>query len=452
MDCLCLGLEEEDEFDLWADPKQLFQRDLTGNFMDYPTENNEIKFNLRVQILFVLTLLASFLSFSGQAKAEGANPSLSALTYRMVGDDLRMRVVIMFDNEPTFSTLLLDNPHRLVLDMPETRFGFDEKSLAPRGMISRVRYGLVGPNRSRLILTFRGPFNVETIRVTKNEDAPGYQLVADITATSSGEFAAKIQSQRDITGSTERVAPPVGVKAALERDPSRPFTVMIDPGHGGIDSGAESISGLMEKNLTLAFSLELRDRLAQEDGIRVLMTRDNDTFLRLSERVRLAREEEADLFISIHADTVNQHDIRGATVYTISDKASDAVARAMAERENKADNVAGIVAEDFPEVADILLDLTRRETHTFSLSFAEKVISHLRGEISLINNPHRFAGFQVLRAPDVPSVLIEIGYLSNAQDEKLLSDPQWRYKLADRIALAVKAFKAFRRPSHLSKG
>jgi len=183
-----------------------------------------------------------------------------------------------------------------------------------------------------------------------------------------------------------------------------------------------------------------------------MMTRDDDTFLRLSERVRLARQYEADLFISIHADTINQGDIRGATVYTISDKASDSVARAMAERENKSDSVAGAVPEELPEVADILLDLTRRETHTFSLSFAEKVISSLQGEVNLINNPHRFAGFQVLRAPDVPSVLIEIGYLSNAEDEKLISNPEWRRKLADRIARAVKAFEIQKHPDTLSKG
>src|SRR5690606_1065135 len=199
---------------------------------------------------------------------------------------------------------------------------------------------------------------------------------------------------------------PVATSLSEPNGGMRPFTIMIDPGHGGIDSGAESLSGLQEKNLTLAFGRELRDRIAQEKNIRVLMTRDDDTFLRLSERVRLARQHEADLFISIHADTVNQHDIRGATVYTISDKASDAVARAMAERENRADAVAGNIPEALPEVADILMDLTRRETHTFSLNFAEKVISNLHGKVNLINNPHRFAGFQVLRAPDVPSVLI----------------------------------------------
>lgn len=381
---------------------------------------------------------------------------LSALTFRMAGDDLRTRIVVMFDNKPNLSTLLLDNPHRLVIDLPETRFGFDEKSLAPRGLVSRVRYGLVGKNRSRLILTLSGPFKVEDLRVLKNENAEGYRLVADIVATSDREFAERLASRHDVTASTDRTEKrtekPVAAMGAGDADGPRPFTVMIDPGHGGIDSGAESLSGIKEKNLTLAFGRELRDRLKQEKNIEVLMTRDDDTYLRLSERVRLARQHEADLFISIHADTINQSGIRGATVYTISDKASDSVARAMAERENKSDSLAGAAPEEQPEVTDILLDLTRRETHTFSLSFAEKVIHSLEGEVNLINNPHRFAGFQVLRAPDVPSVLIEIGYLSNPDDEKLITDPAWRGRMADRIALAVRAFEALKQPASLSKG
>ncbi|MFS2326597.1 N-acetylmuramoyl-L-alanine amidase [Brucella sp. H1_1004] len=394
----------------------------------------------------LLAMLCAALLHISQAKA-ASNAPLSALTYRMAGDDLRMRVVVMFDQEPKFSTLLLANPHRLVFDLPETRFGFDENSLAARGIVSRVRYGSIGKNRSRLILTLRGPFDVENVQVIKNETTSGYRLVADIVATSDQQFEAKRAAPHDVTGSTSlKVASP-----SIDSEP-RPFIVMIDPGHGGIDSGAESLSGIKEKDLTLAFGEELRDRLAKESNIKVLMTRDDDTFLRLSERVRLARQYSADLFISIHADTINQGDIRGATVYTISDKASDSVARAMAERENKSDSIGGAAPEELPEVADILLDLTRRETHTFSLSFAEKVIGALQGEVNLINNPHRFAGFQVLRAPDVPSVLIEIGYLSNAEDEKLISNPQWRRKLADRIATAIKAFELQKHPGTLSRG
>ncbi len=379
------------------------------------------------------------------AAPAAAQTPLSALTFRMAGDDLRTRIVVMFDGEPKISTLLLGNPHRLAIDLPETRFGFDRASLAPRGLVSAVRYGLVGKGRSRLILTLRGPFRVEGLRVAKNESAPGYRLMADIVATSDREFAEALKGGADVTGSTTP-------SPAAEPAGPRPFVVVVDPGHGGVDSGAESVTGAKEKDLTLAFGKQLRDRLAQEPNLKVVMTRDDDTFLRLSERVRIARQNEADLFISIHADTVNQHDIRGATVYTISDKASDAVARAMAERENKADAAGGAVAEEPPEVTDILQDLTRRETHSFSLSFAEKVVNHLEGEVNLINNPHRAAGFQVLKAPDVPSVLIEIGYLSNPEDEKLISDPVWRAKFVDRITQAVETFEAMKRPQSMSKG
>lgn len=403
---------------------------------------------LRLLVLAIVFIVSFFHAVTTFAAGETHNP-LTALTFRMAGDDLRTRVVVMFDREPEITTRLFNNPHRLVMELPETRFGFDEKSLAARGLVSHVRYGMASKGRSRLILTLRGPFKVEDLRILKNESASGYRLVADIVASSDREFVEQLKRGADITGSTGRSA---NLTSDRQDEAGRPFTVMIDPGHGGIDAGAESLSGIKEKELTLAFGFELRDRLAQEKNIKVMMTRDDDRFLRLSERVRIARQHEADLFISIHADTINQHDIRGATVYTISDKASDSVARAMAERENKSDNLAGNVPEDVPEVADILLDLTRRETHTFSLSFAEKVIQNLKGEVGLINNPHRFAGFQVLRAPDVPSVLIEIGYLSNSEDEKLISSPEWRKKLADRIALAIKAYESARRPAVLSRG
>ncbi|MBQ0708244.1 N-acetylmuramoyl-L-alanine amidase [Ochrobactrum sp. AP1BH01-1] len=407
--------------------------------------------SLQWLLLLVALLSGLYLQAAPVIAADRVTSPLAALTFRMAGDDLRTRIVVMFDREPKLSTLLLDNPHRLVVDLPETRFGFDERSLEARGLVSRVRYGLVGKGRSRLILTLRGPFKVEDLRVLKNESAPGYRLVADIVATSDREFADQMKGRKEITSSTNRDEKPVEA-GSQNGVATRPFTVMIDPGHGGIDSGAESLSGIKEKDLTLAFGKELRDRLAQDVNIKVLMTRDDDTFLRLFERVRIARQHEADLFISIHADTINQHDIRGATVYTISDKASDSVARAMAERENKSDTLAGAVPDEQPEVTDILLDLTRRETHTFSLSFAKKVIHSLQGQVNLINNPHRFAGFQVLRAPDVPSVLIEIGYLSNAEDEKLISNPEWRKKLADRLANAIKAFEALKHPARMSKG
>jgi N-acetylmuramoyl-L-alanine amidase len=377
-----------------------------------------------------------------------AAEDLAALTYQAAGDELRTRIVINFDHEPDVSTMLLGEPHRLAIDLPKTVFAFDKKSVEPRGLITDVRYGMIDDSRSRLIFMLKGPFEVERLDVIKNDTSPGYRLVADLVSSSDRKFADALKNQNQTTAST--VVAPKGDRLAsaapdeVSKAP-KPFTVVVDAGHGGIDSGAESASGSLEKNVTLMFAQQLRDELVKLPGIRVEMTRNDDTFLRLSERVRIARQYEADLFISIHADTINRGNIRGATVYTVSDKASDADSRAMADRENRADAVAGISFDnETPEIADILMDLTRRETHTFSLSFAKTVVKSLKKDVNLINNPHRFAGFQVLRAPDVPSVLVEIGYLSNQDDEKLMLDPEWRSHVAERLAAAVGEFASMK--------
>ncbi|ATU91885.1 N-acetylmuramoyl-L-alanine amidase [Phyllobacterium zundukense] len=385
-----------------------------------------------------------FLVFLQAGEPSRAADELAALTYQVAGDELRTRIVINFDREPDVSTMLLDQPHRLAIDMPKAVFAFDKKSTEPRGLVTDVRYGLIDDQRSRLIFTLKGPFAVEQLNVIKNDSSPGYRLVADFVASSDRQFAEALKTQNATTASTEGAPKGDRLAAAAPNEVSKapkPFTVVIDPGHGGIDSGAESASGIMEKNVTLMFAQQLRDELSKFPGLRVEMTRNGDEFMRLTERVRVARQYEADLFISIHADTINRGNIRGATVYTVSDKASDAESRAMADRENRSDAVAGITFDnETPEIADILMDLTRRETHTFSLSFAKTVVKSLKKDVNMINNPHRFAGFQVLRAPDVPSVLVEIGYLSNPEDEKLMLDPAWRGHVAERLASAVGEF------------
>lgn len=391
-----------------------------------------------------LAALVAVLPLRTEAAAQNNKAELAALTFRMAGDELRSRIVVMFDAEPKAEAHLLALPHRLVIDLPETNFGFDKESLEPRGLITEVRYGLIAQNRSRLILNAKGPFKVEKLEVLKNESSAGYRMVVDIVAGSDREFAQALASQTKsdaaLDGEEAGISP--GISDTLGA--SHQFTVMIDPGHGGIDSGAESAAGTLEKNVTLSFGRELRDELMKNKDINVLMTREDDTFLRLSERVRLARQHETDLFISLHADTISHKDIRGATVYTLSDKASDDVAKAMAERENNSDASAGIYSEEAPVVHDILMELTQRETHSFSLNFADGLVKSLQGEVNLINNPHRFAGFQVLRAPDVPSVLVEIGYLSNKDDEKLLKDAAWRKRAVERISHAVAKYYTLR--------
>jgi N-acetylmuramoyl-L-alanine amidase len=221
------------------------------------------------------------------------------------------------------------------------------------------------------------------------------------------------------------------------------FVIAVYPGHGGIDTGAIGVdTKTEEKQVTLAFAKALADRLNKEPGIKAFLTRDDDEFLSLSQRVLIARQNHAGLFISLHADTLKQKDIRGATVYTISDKASDKLAADLAERENLSDQIAGkeTTAEP-PEVADILLDLTRRETQAFSISLAESVLASFKDQVGTINNPHRHAGFRVLQAPDVPSILLELGFLSNVEDEKRLLDDAWRLKMADLLADAVKRYR-----------
>jgi N-acetylmuramoyl-L-alanine amidase len=218
---------------------------------------------------------------------------------------------------------------------------------------------------------------------------------------------------------------------------------MLDPGHGGIDTGTSATSGETEKTLVLDFALQLRDKLERTGKFRVAMTRNEDRFVTLTERVRLARAEKAALFISIHADAVprHEHEVRGATVYTLSETASDEEAGRLAEDENKADVIAGVDLSEGPaDVADILIDLAQRETKVFSHQFARTLVGELKTAARLHKRPLRSAGFRVLKAPDVPSVLIEIGYMSNAQDLKLLTSDTWRAKATTAIAQAVQTF------------
>ena len=379
-------------------------------------------------------LLAAIASTVPAAVAESP---LKASEFKMAGNAVEMRVVLDFDREPTPHWFLLRGPHRLVVDLPDTSFLVDPQSMKPRGLIKNVRYGRLNEGTSRLILTAKGPFAVDKLDILPDESGKGYRLAIDLSATSDRKFEQALADQAETTGST--TAPG---KADRLPQPKR-FTVVIDPGHGGIDGGAEGVSGTSEKAITLTFGQELRQKLEETGKYDVYMTRDTDVFLPLDERVRIARQHDADLFISIHADTISMKGIRGATVYTVSDKASDAEAQATADRENLSDTLAGIdVKQEDHEVADILVDLIRRETHTYSIKFARALLSELSPTIELINNPQRSASFKVLKAPDVPSVLVELGYLSNVKDEAQLRDPQWRGKAVERMASAIAEFAA----------
>ncbi|HTV32694.1 MAG TPA: N-acetylmuramoyl-L-alanine amidase, partial [Methylocella sp.] len=252
----------------------------------------------------------------------------------------------------------------------------------------------------------------------------------------SAEFLASVQTARM----------QLGARADVRRDPNpQPApaqpVIILDPGHGGIDRGA-TVKGLVEKDLVFDFAKAVAAKLQAAGHFKVIMTRDDDSFVSLSERVRLARDSHATLFVSIHADTLSDAaDVSGATVYTVSERASDREAARLAQKENQADAAAGLdKSEDQSGVSDILFDLTRRETRAYSHFFAHTLSNYWRVASKLNKNPERSAGFQVLKAPDVPSVLLELGYLSNRQDGQALNSPQWREETSRQVAAAIEAY------------
>jgi N-acetylmuramoyl-L-alanine amidase len=395
------------------------------------------------QIPFKPLFIFLFVLFAvSPATYANAETPLVAKSAEIAGDELRVRVLVKFDRDPKLSRLIIANPHRLVIDLPETGFAFDANAPLARGLVSEVRFGLMQEGKSRIVLTAKGPFALDHFEVRKDEKEDAWNLVFDMSASSDPAFEQLLDAEVNRTGATSTASKGDRIGQA-PKGRYKPFTVVLDAGHGGIDIGARGRSGTEEKGVTLAFAAELRDLLSQNPALRVVMTRDTDVFLALGERVRLARQNEADIFIAIHADTIRAKDLRGATVYTISDKASDDVAHAVAANENKSDIYAGLpVASDNTDVSDILIDLMRRETQKFSINLAKTVVSSFTGKIRLINNPHRSAGFLVLKAPDVPSVLVELGYLSNPQDEKLLNTPKWRTQTAKLLVTAIEAYAA----------
>jgi N-acetylmuramoyl-L-alanine amidase len=222
--------------------------------------------------------------------------------------------------------------------------------------------------------------------------------------------------------------------------PKRP-TIVLDPGHGGVDPGTIGVSGVYEKEIALDAARELAHQLERGGRYRVALTRTGDEFIPLRERVARARAAGADLFISMHADALPNHAMRGASVFTLSEQASDKEAAALAARENKVDLIGGIdLSRHAPEVGTILLDLARRQTNNLSIGLARRLVTDLGQSVVLLENSHRSAGFAVLKAPDVPSVLIEMGCLSNPEEDRLLRTASYRKRLATSILHSVDAY------------
>ena len=358
---------------------------------------------------------------------------------RLGGDDAQTRLIVDLSRKIDVRTFTLANPYRVVMDMPQVAFQFPPKvGEAGRGLIKAFRFGLVMQGGSRMVIDLARPAQVDMAFVLDPIHDQPARLVLHLTATDRESFMRSLALEG---GAPQRSKPEAPVETKGSGD-SRPL-IVIDPGHGGIDNGTRAASGEMEKTIVLQFSLLLRDKLDKIGKYRVLMTRSDDTFVALGDRVQFARARQAALFISIHADALRRRegDAQGATVYTLSERASDARAARLAEAENKADVIAGLdLSAEEKDVAGILFDLARRETKTFSVQFAQTMIGTLKTAARLHQHPLKSASFAVLKAPDVPSVLVELGYVSNKADLKSLTSTEWRDRTADSIVQAVDAF------------
>jgi N-acetylmuramoyl-L-alanine amidase len=358
---------------------------------------------------------------------------------RLAGDDKQTRLVVDLSHKIDMRAFTLADPYRVVIDIPQVNFQLPPNTgESGRGVIKAFRYGLVMSGGSRIVVDLTGPVRVTKAFVLDPADGQPARMVLDLMAVDRETFLRAAAIDNHLPRATDPAPAHVEDQAA---DP-RPL-VVLDPGHGGIDPGTRAPSGELEKNLVLEFATVLRSKLESTGKYRVMMTRTDDTFVELSERVRFARLRQAQLLISIHCDALARGDgeAEGATVYTLSDKASDAEAQRLADAENRADVIAGVdLAAEPDDIADILIDLAQRETRSFSTTFARNVVNEMRTAARLHKHPQRSAGFRVLKAPDVPSVLIELGYVSNARDLKQLVSESWRARTGDAVAHAIQTY------------
>ncbi len=390
------------------------------------------------------------------ADPEKPAPSLPPATADAVSlDDGAAHATLSFDfSHPVDGTaFVLANPNRVVIDLPEVDFRIDpqtgtanrelhrrpghQNQASGTGLIASYRFGLFAPGKSRIVIDLTEPARIVRAAAEATQDGGPTRFVIELARTDRAAFQAAARKAMMAAADVEPKTPEPANDTSGDNRP----VVVVDPGHGGLDSGA-MIDGLVEKDIVFAFAKELADKLRATGRYKVVMTRDSDIFIPLGGRVQIARDAHAALFVSIHADTLAaEATVSGATVYTMADKASDADAARTAEQENQSDATAGIEGkEETSGVNDILFDLTRRETRTFSHVFARTLVNYWRVASRLNKNPERAAGFRVLTAPDVPSVLLELGYLSNVTDGKSLVSSDWRDATTGKVVAAINAF------------
>lgn len=402
------------------------------------TDSTVRRFALAAAAIVVFAFLAQL------AVAEDAAPAASNAPYvldaRVVGDDSRVRFIADVSAPVDAAVFALADPYRIIVDLPEVHFVLPETSgTEGRGLVSAFRYGFISKGKSRIVIDVTGPVAIDKQFVVQPANGQPARLVIDAIPTTRDKFLEAAKAYRDSHETTLVKADREPGVAAGEGD--RPL-IVLDPGHGGIDLGARGDGGTLEKNVVLNFAKVLGAKLLETNRYRVVFTRRDDSFIALGERVAVARNQHAALFVSIHANSFPGNTVRGAIVYTVSDEASDKMAADLATSENQSDALAGIDidGEDSDEVKGILFDLTRRETRNFGVVFAQNLVKHLGTTTHMFKIPHQQASFKVLEAPDVPSALLELGYLTNADDEKQLVSEEWQSQVSASMIEAIDTY------------
>ncbi|MBN9314602.1 MAG: N-acetylmuramoyl-L-alanine amidase [Devosia sp.] len=396
---------------------------------------------MRFAKVLLIIVASLFTAVPAHAQFESVEDYPDVIDARVSATPERARLIIDLSGPTEFAIATLDKPDRIAIDVK----AFDLKILAPadvagKGIVSSYTVEMAEKGRARTTLTLDKPAQVQQAYILDAVADQPARLVVDIIPATEEEFSRKVAADLAASIANQGSAP-----ATPSTDPgthapaaaTRPL-VVIDPGHGGIDNGASAPNGVHEKDITLAFALQLQKVLIDSGRFDVALTREDDTYLTLNERVDLARQNKADLFISLHADSFQQADIRGASVYTRDENATDVLDKVLADGENRYDIVAGFaVPQATPAVMDILVDLMRRETRKSSYLAAEALIHQLEPSVTLRRFPVRQADFFVLQAPDVPSILVELGFLSNAADIANLQKSDWRDRVVDGLARGI---------------
>ncbi|MEM7173455.1 MAG: N-acetylmuramoyl-L-alanine amidase [Pseudomonadota bacterium] len=386
-------------------------------------------------------LLLAFLSIAGLGitgiSAAWADAKVTGVR---IGDHPdKTRFVLELSQDLPYRVFTLPDPFRVVIDMPAFKWQVPAQNISGQNkVIKALRHGLFAPGASRIVLDVAQPIELSSVFVLPPGENHAYRFVVDIKPVSRQSYlAAKakpVVSKIPFAPGETAVA---ALPPATSQDSPKPL-VVIDAGHGGVDPGAIGVSGTHEKDLTLAYALALKQAMEATGRYRVAMTREQDQFLKLRDRVQVAQKSEADLFISLHANSHRSRGVQGASVYTLSEKASDAEAAKLAAAENEADLLAGIDFGQQPDdVREILFDLAQRETMNLSKRFADTLVTEIGKKTKLLRNTHRFAGFVVLKSPTVPSVLLEIGYMSNPEEERLLKTEKHRNKIINSAVQAI---------------